>query len=81
MSPSKVAVFGFVCAVSVSAFDTCAFIGRLVPFSVSLSKQRISMALRSDELSRTKDMQDCPLRPYRSKENNDGMSTATFALG
>ncbi len=39
------------------------------------------MALKSDDLTRSKDTQECPLRVFRSKENNDGLSTATFALG
>ena len=33
------------------------------------------------QLVQDKAMQTCALRPYRSKEVNNGLSTATFALG
>ena len=46
-----------------------------------VGEERLSMALKSDDLTRTKSIQECPLRPFRSKEQNDGLSTATFALG
>ena len=40
-----------------------------------------AMALKSEDLIRNKGEQECPLRSYRSKTENDGLSTATFALG
>jgi hypothetical protein len=33
------------------------------------------------QLTQDKAMQTCALRPYRTKEDNNGLSTATFALG
>jgi len=33
------------------------------------------------QLIQDKDMQQCALRPYKSKEENNGLATATFALG
>ena len=51
------------------------------PFHPTALKQRLSMALKSEDLIRNKGEQECPLRSYRSKTENDGLSTATFALG
>ena len=47
----------------------------------SVSRNKMSMALKSDDLTRSKDLQECPLRVFRDKKDNDGLTTATFALG
>jgi hypothetical protein len=73
-------ILRFAGALSFKSSVQCAFLSRSIHFG-SLSKQRISMALKANELANTKALQDCPLRPYRSKPQNDGLNTATFALG
>jgi hypothetical protein len=41
----------------------------------------VGRALDPMSLIYNKDMQQCPLRPYKSPEDNNGLATATFALG
>jgi len=50
---------------------------------VALSAARMVEARTLDpmQLVQDKAMQTCALRAYRPKEENNGLSTATFALG
>ena len=47
----------------------------------SFGPRMLANKLDPMQLVQDKAMQTCALRPYRSKEANNGLSTATFALG
>jgi hypothetical protein len=80
-------LFLFLFSISLLRFALTAFSAPQSPSGFSsgrlssVSRNKISMALKSDDLTRSKESQECPLRTFRVKADNDGLSTATFALG
>mmetsp|Transcript_44752 Transcript_44752/g.70064 ORF Transcript_44752/g.70064 Transcript_44752/m.70064 type:complete len:103 (-) Transcript_44752:3105-3413(-) len=51
------------------------------PAALSLQGTASARPLDPMELIYDKANQDCPFRPYKTKEENGGLVTATFALG
>jgi len=58
-----------------------AALNALAPHSLHHARMVGAVPLDPLQLTQDKAMQTCALRPYRSKEDNNGLSTATFALG
>ena len=85
---SRNALFVSLCALvgveNVCGFSCTPAALRVTAGSSSLSGlvgARCAQARPLDPLTLQFAPQSCPLRPYKSKEENGGLSTATFALG
>jgi len=79
----KAAVLALACVVPAAGFASGGsfvarrFAGGAAALSMSTSKQ----ILDPMDIMHSKSMQDCPLRPYKTPEQNGGLEIATFALG